>query len=816
MDANLERGKSNFGTAPVFLTAISTILGAIMFLRFGYAVGNVGFLGTLTIILIGHAVTIPTAMALAEIATNQKVEGGGEYYIISRSFGMVPGASIGIALFLSQAISVAFYVIAFAEAFRPVFAWVHAQFGIQITDARVVSLPAILILGAVVIFKGANAGVKLLYGVVATLAVSLLLFFVGSTDYASSMSYETLIHTVKEPAGFFLVFAICFPAFTGMTAGVGLSGDLRDPRKSIPLGTLSATLLGMVVYVAIAYKLAISASPEDLVGDQLIMSRIALWGPIIPIGLACATISSAVGSALVAPRTLQALARDRIFPSRAVGEFLSRGKGATAEPADAAKVVFGIALVFVALGDVNFVAQIISMFFMVTYGSICLISFLEHFAADPSYRPGFKSRWYISAFGALACLWLMFKMSTPYAIVSIVVMGLLYLWISHTQPDRRGLASIFRGAIFQMSRQLQVFLQKSSQRAVNDRWRPSVVCISRHTFERLDAFDLLRWIAHRFGFGTYIHLIEDFVSRATVEKSREAMDRLVRLTDISHSNIYVDTLISPSYTTAVASVAQLPGISGQENNLILFEFPRDDPGGLEDIIDNYKLVSSTGFDFCILGSSDRDCGYHRELHIWITPEDYENATLMILLGYIVLGHPDWKEGSIKLLALFPEGEIEAQRERLLSLIISGRLPISAKNVVLIEKNPEQSRRQIIGENSRDADLIILGFVGQALAHEKERLFEGYDGLANILFVNTTRETRIQRDLEAEAKAETAGEEEKAATIETEADSGSGDGADSGIADSETGEAERTAERTAEPEEPEEPERPEKPKPKLPQ
>ena len=112
-----------FGTAPVFFTAISTILGAIMFLRFGFAVGNVGLVGTIMIILIGHAVTIPTAMAIAEIATNQKVEGGGEYFIISRSFGLVIGSSIGIALYFSQAISVAFYIIAFALIFS--WLWVY-------------------------------------------------------------------------------------------------------------------------------------------------------------------------------------------------------------------------------------------------------------------------------------------------------------------------------------------------------------------------------------------------------------------------------------------------------------------------------------------------------------------------------------------------------------------------------------------------------------------------------------------------------------------------------------------------------------------
>ncbi|MEO1629009.1 MAG: amino acid permease, partial [Bacteroidota bacterium] len=121
-------GKQKFGTAPVFFTAISTILGAIMFLRFGFAVGHVGLIGTIAIILVGHAVTIPTAMAIAELATNQKVEGGGEYYIISRSFGLVIGSSIGIALYISQAISVAFYIIALAEAFNPLIQYLLANY----------------------------------------------------------------------------------------------------------------------------------------------------------------------------------------------------------------------------------------------------------------------------------------------------------------------------------------------------------------------------------------------------------------------------------------------------------------------------------------------------------------------------------------------------------------------------------------------------------------------------------------------------------------------------------------------------------------
>jgi len=156
------RSAKKFGTAPVFLTAIFTILGAIMFLRFGYAVGNVGLFGVLIIIFVGHLVTVPTAMAIAEIATNQKVQGGGEYFIISRSFGLIIGAAIGLSLFLSQAVSVAFYIIAFAEAFDPLITWLSDTYDVVIPDKRLISLPATILMTTLILKKGADIGIKAL------------------------------------------------------------------------------------------------------------------------------------------------------------------------------------------------------------------------------------------------------------------------------------------------------------------------------------------------------------------------------------------------------------------------------------------------------------------------------------------------------------------------------------------------------------------------------------------------------------------------------------------------------------------------------
>ncbi len=738
MNSTQSPKKASFGTLPVFMTTLSTILGAILFLRFGYAIGHVGLLGTLGIVALGHIVTLPTAMAVAEIATNQKVEGGGVYYIISRSFGINIGAAIGVALYLSQAISVAFYIIACAEAFTPVFEWVNANYGLGLADKRIVSIPLTLAICALMLTKGASMGMKALYGVVAVLFVSLIMFFAGTTDYQGT---ATIDFTTAIPDGdsFFYVFAIIFPAFTGMAAGVGLSGDLKNPKKSIPTGTILATLAGMLIYIAAAFKLNLAASPIDLANDQLVMSKIAIWGPIIPIGLMCATLSSALGSIMVAPRTLQALASDKVFGLARINNWVKREKNH--EPINGIYFTSAIALVFVAIGNVNFVAEIISMFFMVTYGAICLISFLHHFAADPSYRPSFKSKWYFSLIGAIMCFYLMFSMNPGYAIGSLGLMVVIYFVINRVNEDNRGLAKIFQGVIYQLSRKLQIFIQKAETQEQD--WRPSVICIAKNAFERTADFDLIRWMCHRFGFGTYIHFINGYLSRDTHAQAEEDLQELIQIASDVESNVYMDTMISPSYTTAIAQALQLPSISGKEGNMFMFEFSRQHPEDLVDIVNNIPLVRAADYDLCVLSTSEKGFGFKREIHIWITESDYENANLMILMGYIIMGHPDWKKADIKIYAIFPEGEAGQQRQMLVDLAQEGRLPISPNNIRIVAKKENTKRREIITQNSKSADLIITGFRSEAMKQFGADIFMGYEGVANVLFVNAQEEKEIK-------------------------------------------------------------------------
>jgi len=736
--------KKSFGTAPVFFTAIATILGAILFLRFGFAVGTLGFWGVIGIVLLGHMVTIPTALAISEIATNKRVEGGGEYFIISRSFGMNIGATIGFALYISQAISVAFYIIAFTEAFEFFFNWVSTRFEFSL-PRQVISIPAMIGLSILILKKGASVGMKTLYIVVAILLISLLLFFLGTTEYSTTHTFSLASVEKGDMSQFFLVFAIIFPAFTGMTAGVGLSGDLKKPGKSIPLGTILATVTGMIVYFFIVYKLTASVDLETLrdPSNQLAMADIALAGGIIiPLGLAASTFSSAIGSIIVAPRTLQALAGDASFPSKRFNRFLKRGKGETNEPYNATIITIVIAMVFVIIGDVNKVAGIISMFFMVTYGSLCLISFLHHFGSAPSYRPSFRSRWYISLMGFVASVWIMFKIDTWFALAAIVIIVLLYLSINNFHKSRKGLVSIFTNALFQLNRSLQVYLQQTRKSRGDKEWRPSAICISRDSFSRDKAFQLLNWISYKYGFGTYIHLIEDYYSKSSRQKSSQELDKLIKNFKGKGSHVYVDTMISPSYTSAVAQAIQLPGISGMENNMVIFEFDREESTNLKEIVENFALVNAGNFDVCIFGSSDRTINFKNGIHVWIRSSDYENSHLMILLSFIIQGHPAWRKSEITIFDICKKEQEEETRKNLEELVQTGRLPITSKNIQIISEMPELNNRDLIREHSAHAGLTIIGFRTELLKHEGAKIFEGYNQLGNILFVNSHSQIEI--------------------------------------------------------------------------
>ena len=731
-----------FGTAPVFLASISTILGAILFLRFGYAVGHAGLWGTMMIIVIGHMVTIPTVLAVSEIATNRRVAGGGAYFIISRSFGTTIGGSIGIALYLSQAISVAFYLVAFAEAFQPVLQWIGAQYGV-IPTLHWVSVPGLAALVGLMLTKGADQGVRVLWIVCGILALVIGAFLLGSGPEEIRPDGLNLTSTIANPDGFGIVFATCFPAFTGMIAGLGLSGDLKNPMRSIPLGTIGATLAGMAIYALVAIKLAQSATPEALAGDQFVMARVALWGPSIYIGLGAAAFSSALGSVMVAPRTLQALARDRVLPVARLNSLLAAGRGRAGEPVNATWVSVALAAVFVALGDIDFIAQILSMFFMVTYGALCSVSFLEYFAGNPSYRPTFRSRWYISLVGAVMCGLMMIQMNAAYALLAVGIMLVIYLGLKRSRRGERDLAAILQGAMFQLVRRLQITLQKNRSGQQDTGWRPSFVALTQFGDRRVAQFDLLRWISHRHGFGHFVQHMKGEYSLETELEARAQLGKLVKRSELSRAGTFVDTLIAPTFERAVTQALQYPGISGLPNNSVLLEFDQDHPDEIPRLERAMRLAASSRFNVVVLRSTTFRFGYRSSIHVWLTPETLPNAAMMLMLAYIIVGHPEWRTAEIRVFACIGTDGDEREADQLAALVDQGRLPIGRKNV---ETLPVESQHRIeveVERRSSDADLVIAGISDVQMGEGSlTEALQSHRAANDIVFVHAVEEIVI--------------------------------------------------------------------------
>ncbi len=402
-----------FGTfGGVFTPDVLTILGVIMFLRLGWVVGNAGLIGAVVIILLAKSITICTGLSMSSITTNIKIGAGGPYSIISKSLGLEAGGSIGIPFYFSQALSAALYIIGFTEGWLMMF---------PEHNELVVSLITALLL-FIISYSGAKYAIRVQYIIFAIIILSILSFFLTK---AEPLKQVNLIGNFED-AGFWQVFAIFFPAVTGIMAGANLSGDLKNPRKSIPLGTISAIGFTLVVYVLMAIFSAFYISPPELRSNQMYMVDYSIWGPLVIMGILAATFSSALGSLVGAPRILQALANQKTIPLSIFFEKLSPNH----EPRNATIFTGIIIIVAIIPGDLNALATIITLFFLITYGTLNLVVFIQQSMKIISFRPTFKISRVIPFIGAIGSFLMMILISPIFSVLAITTIIALYIWLS--------------------------------------------------------------------------------------------------------------------------------------------------------------------------------------------------------------------------------------------------------------------------------------------------------------------------------------------------------------------------------------------------
>ncbi len=434
MDDLIRKIKSSFrltklGTfGGVFVPDVLTILGVIMYLRLGWVVGNAGLLGAIIIISLAKIITLSTGLSMASITTNIKIGAGGAYSIISKSLGLEAGGSVGLPFYISQTLSASLYIIGFTEGWIRIFPH-HPYFAVAIT-AWVVLL--------VISYVSTVFAIRIQYIILAIIGLSIISFLLTPNQPRS----EIILFGNFEDATFWGVFAVFFPAVTGIMAGANLSGDLKDPRKSIPLGTLSAIGVTYVIYIGLAVAAAFYISPEELRTNEMALVDNALFGSLVLAGILAATFSSALGTMIGAPRILQALAEQRTIP---LHKFFAQ-KTIHNEPRNAIIVTGAIIITALLLGNLNALASLITMFFLITYGMLNLVVFIQQSMKIISFRPTFKIPRVVPFIGAFGSFAIMFLIDPVFSVFAIIIVVAIYVWLT-----KKGLSAEWgdlRGGMF--------------------------------------------------------------------------------------------------------------------------------------------------------------------------------------------------------------------------------------------------------------------------------------------------------------------------------------------------------------------------------
>jgi len=672
-------GLGTFGG--VFTPSILTILGVIMYLRFGWVVGNVGVWGTLAIVTISTSITLVTALSISAIATAQRVEGGGAYFMISRSLGIEAGGAVGIPLYIAQALSVALYTIGFAESVSLVFPSWNVKWVALVTTVLV----------TLVAFKSAKAAIKAQYVIMGAIALSL-----GSLLLGSPLPPEAAATGPGEPATFWIVFAVFFPAVTGIMAGVNMSGDLAEPERSIPRGTLAAVAVGYVIYMGIPLLLSRWATPDQLISDPLIMRRMALWGDAILLGVWGATLSSAVGSILGAPRVLQALARDGVLPRPF--RFLGKGSGEDDEPRAGTAFTFALVAVTVMLGSLNAIAPILTMFFLTTYGVLNITAGLERFLGNPSYRPKFRVHWFWSVAGAFGCVAVMFLINTPATVAALTVVLAIYVWLER-QELRSAWGDVRRGIWLNITRTGLLRL-RSAIDAKN--WRPHLLVLSGAPTKRWHLIEFASSLSHNRALMTVASVLPD--KTVTPERVARMTSSVYEYLDRHGIQALVRIITAPNAFEGSRRLVNTYGLGTLVPNTVILGLT-EDPEHREGYMRLIQSMHAAKRNTLIVRHDDtRDFGTHRNIDVWWGGLK-GNGALMLILAYLVSTSLSWRGSHITIRMVVPTTDAAAGASGNLKGIVRESRTGAAIDVQVADGRPFED---ILKSTSANADLVFLG------------------------------------------------------------------------------------------------------------
>ena len=696
-----------FGTfTGVFTPSILTILGVIMYLRLGWVVGQAGLIATIGIIILAHIISVSTGLSISSIATDKKIKTGGIYYILSRSLGLPIGGSIGITLFIGTALSVALYIVGFVESFLAIDAIrTFFNLGTSLNDIRIVGTIVIVAL-VIIAFISTSLALKMQYFVLVAIALSLVSILGGLFTNTTFLPEVSITFPFPDGVPLEVVFAIFFPAVTGFTAGVAMSGDLKNSNKSIPRGTMYSIIVGLVVYIVLAIAFALFVDREVLINDVDFIYKIALSVPFVVAGVWGATISSALGGILGAPRILQAISKDNLVP-----KIFAKGYGVSDEPRNALIFSFIIAEIGILIGDLNVIARVVSMFYIAAYGFINLAYVLEKWASS-DFRPTFSVPKWIGIVGFVASFGVMFKLDTVAMIVALFIMFLIYILLK-----RKELKFDF-GDVWQSvwSTLVRNSLQKMDSKKLEDRnWRPNIILFSGNKAVRPHLIDFGKMLVGQHGFLSDFELIENRDKDSVLPKSLQTVkvggdkqgvtgvfSRQERVNDIYEG---------------IVSISRYYGFSGVEPNTVMLGWGRHtkDPQKFANMVNNLNRLDLN----ILMMDYDNNVGFgdYKTIDIWWRGSNNNGSFALSIIRFLWLSD-EYRNAKVRLLIVNHTNDKRIQIEQKANAVLSNlRLPAEVK--VINNEIERRSFYEIIKTESINTDLTFLGIPDVVLGKEAE-------------------------------------------------------------------------------------------------
>ena len=533
-----------------------------------------------------------------------------------------------LTIFIATAFSIALYLIGFSESIIPVINEDWAIGGISINKLRLFGSIALLVV-LIVAYISTNFALKIQYVILGLIVLSL-----GSIFLGSSKGLKVGSDIIESPS-FATLFGLFFPAVTGFTAGVAMSGDLKNPKISIPWGTMLSISIGLSVYLILSVFIYYNIDSQFLKTNNNVLIEFGAVPFLVLCGVWGATLSSALGGILGGPRILQAMSLDNITP-----KLFAKESGSNQEPRNALFLTFFIAEIGILIGELNVIAELVAMFYMAAYLFINLSCFLEQWSS-PDFRPKFKIPLWISLLGSIATLLLMIQLNLGATLVAVLFMLIFWFWLSKKDLVL-GTGDVWLSV---WNSVVKTGLKNIQKKTIHKRnWQPNILLFSGNTSNRPHLIEFGKNIIGRAGMVSNFDLIETKSAKVLFPKADQNLkDDLIKDDSIFHRKLYCQNIFK-----GIETIATTYGFSGVEPNTVLMGWAKNtkNPIWFGEMTQKLKDL-----DYNILYLDydiKKGFGNYNKIDLWWTSFDKENELSLQLIKFL-RSSARWKKASLKYL-----------------------------------------------------------------------------------------------------------------------------------------------------------------------